>query len=207
MKFKAWFAVLACALIFSCSGSPVDPGKNRTEGKGKSFEEDGGPVRRSKTVSSKKKSAAFPELNLDFLFKDKAPAGEAEVQRNMVAMEEDPVVVAERKKRDEEARKQAEEAAKKAAEERKKLDEELAKNPPPPQPPAIPFDFIGYMGPVNNHIGIFRIGGKDDVLLLCKKGEKIDKEFRVIEIGYESAEIGFEGFKETKTIPLVAGGK
>ncbi len=122
-------------------------------------------------------------------------------------MEEDPAVVAERKKNEEEARKKAEEAQKKAAEERKIMEAEFAKNPPPPEPPQINFQFIGYYGPSGGHIGVFRRSGKEDELILKRKGDMIDKTFKILEIGYESAEIGFEGFEQTKTIPLAAGGK
>lgn len=157
----------------------------------------------TKTVTNQ-----FPSINLDFLFeKENSEIPTSENQRNIVQMEEDPEVVAERKRKEEEARKQAEEAAKMAEEERRKREEELKLNPPPPQPPPINFQFIGYMGPPKKRIGIFKMIGADEDLILKRKGEKILEDFIVVDIGYESAEIGFEGFKETKTISLVSGGK
>jgi len=195
--------VTATLLLLACSGSPE--GK---AGSGRAVPgEDDASAKKPRRSASSKKSAKFPSLNIDFLFEKRAGEEKAGEERNIVAMEEDPAVVAERKRKEEEARKQAEEAAKKAAEARKKMDEEVAKNPPPPQPPAVNFDFIGYLGPAGDHIGVFRISGKEDDIVLKRKGEKIGSEFKVIEVGYETAEIGFDGFAETKVIPLVAGGK
>jgi hypothetical protein len=201
--------IFYCAFIFlllSCANDNIQP-------KQKSFdvEETSAGKRASssrKAASTKTVSQKFPALKLDFLFNKKQKEDSLDQsQRNIVLMEEDPEVVAERKRKEEEARKMAEEATKKAEEERKKREEELKLNPPPPQPPPINFEFIGYMGPSGKKLGIFRVGGKDEDLVLKRKGEKIGKDFIVVDIGYESAEIGFEGFKETKIIPLVSGGK
>lgn len=198
-----------CAFIFillSCANDNI-------QSTGKSFDAEETPsgkrISSSKNVaSSKAVSKKFPALNLDFLFEKKQKDESTnQSQRNIVSMEEDPEVVAERMRKEEEARKQAELAAKKAEEERLKREEELKKNPPPPQPPTINFEFIGYMGPTGKKLGIFRIGGNDEDLVLKRKGEKIGNDFIIVDIGYESAEIGFEGFKETKMIPLVSGGK
>lgn len=202
---KIIFLVLVCALL-SCSN-------NNTGKKGVNFDNEDAatnkkPLQRVSPSSEKNAPQHFPALSLDFLFaKREYPQQDEQIQRNIVLMEEDPEVVIERKRREEEARKQAEIAAKKAEEERKKREEELAKNPPPPQPPPINFEFIGYMGPSGKRIGIFKTGGNEENLILKAKGEKIGKDFIVVDIGYESAEIGFEGFKETKMIPLVSGGK
>ncbi len=192
--------------MVSCSGAPA--GRTQ-ELKGLPGEESE-PARKpkAKSSSSSRKSSEFPSLSLDFLFSGKGSTEKnTEDQRNLVSMEEDPVVIAERKKKEEEARKKAEEDAKRAAEERKIMEAEFAKNPPPPEPPQIDFQFIGYYGPSGGHIGVFRRSGKEEELILKRKGDMIDKKFRIVEIGYESAEIGFEGFEETKTIPLAAGGK
>ncbi len=125
--------------------------------------------------------------------------------RNLFSFEEDPVVVAQRKAQQEEAAKQAEEMAKKAMEARKQQDEYLRLHPPPPQPPSIPFTFVGYMGPPESRIGVFSSGGAG--IFLAKPGDRVQEKFRIVDIGYESAEVGFEGFKETKRIPLQGGGK
>jgi hypothetical protein len=207
MRLKNMILIAPVIILLSCSGASDNTAKGRADGGKNISGEDEPSGKKIRKAGSQKKIAKFPSLNIDFLFNKKTAEGDAGSQRNIVAMEEDPVVVAERKKREEEARKQAEEAAKKAEEARIKQQEETAKNPPPPEPPPIPFDFVGYMGPAGDHIGVFRIGGKDDDLILSKKGDKIQEEFKIVEIGYESAEIGFDGFTETKTIPLVAGGK
>lgn len=163
-------------------------------------------------VSYKKEteSILFPELSLDFLFeKEKEENGiesGEESSRTLVMMEEDPELVAERKRREEEQRKLMEEAQRKAEEERRKMEEELAKNPPPPKPPEITFDFIGYLGEAKRKIGVFQRKGKGDIFLK-REGEKVDETFIIVEIGYESCRIGFEGFEETKLIPLVRGGR
>lgn len=197
---------LLVLLMVSCSGAPA----GRTQ-ELKGFPgEESEPARKPKAKSSgsSRKSSEFPSLSLDFLFSGKGSTEKnTEDQRNIVSMEEDPVVVAERKKKEEEARKKAEEDAKRVAEERKIMEAEFAKNPPPPEPPQIDFQFIGYYGPSGGHIGVFRRSGKEEELILKRKGDMIDKKFRIVEIGYESAEIGFEGFEETKIIPLAAGGK
>jgi hypothetical protein len=126
--------------------------------------------------------------------------------RNLFAFEEDPAVVAERQRQAEEAAKQAAEAAKKAAEERAKRDEELRLHPPPPQPPGITFQYVGYFGPADGRIGVFALPGSPGVFL-SKAGDTVFDKFKIVDVGYESAEIGFVGFKETKRIPLVGGGK
>jgi hypothetical protein len=123
--------------------------------------------------------------------------------RNLFAFEEDPAVVLERKRQAEEAARLAEEAAKRAAEERQRQEEYLRAHPPPPQPPAIPFQFIGYMGPPEDRIGVFAT----PAVLLARKGDMILGKFKIVSIGYESAEIGFTDFAQTQRIPLSAGGK
>lgn len=131
---------------------------------------------------------------------------EAAPTRNLFAFEEDPAVVAERRRKAEEAAKQAEEAAKAAAEARAKQAEELRLHPPPPQPPPIPFQFMGYFGHPASRIGVFSLPGAHDVFL-AKSGDVVMEKFKIVEIGYESAEIGFKDFKETQRIPLIGGGK
>jgi hypothetical protein len=149
-------------------------------------------------------------LSLDGLFGAQPPADESaaaqpSAARNLFAFEEDPAVVAERQRQAEEARKAAEVAAKKAAEEAAKQQEYLRAHPPPPQPPPITFTFIGYMGPPENRIGVFSVPGSSG-LVLAKAGDHIAQRFIVKEVGYESAEIGFDGFTETKRITLTPGG-
>lgn len=125
--------------------------------------------------------------------------------RNLFAFEEDPAVVIQRRQQQEEAAKQAEELAKKSIEARKQQEDYLRQHPPPPQPPAIPFTFVGYMGPPEHRIGVFSSGGQG--VFLAKVGDTVQEKFRIVDIGYESAEVGFQGFKDTKRIPLQGGGK
>jgi len=42
-------------------------------------------------------------------------------------------------------------------------------------------------------------------MVLAQKGDQIFGSFKVVDIGYESAEIGFQGFTETQRIPLTGG--
>ncbi len=150
-------------------------------------------------------AATLPVLSLDGLFGAEAvPEGTAP-GRNLFAFEEDPAVVAERARQAEEARKQQEAAAKaaaKAAEERAAYERE---HPPPPQPPPIPFSFIGYLGPPEARVGVFSMNGSRD-LVLAKAGDRIQQRFLIKDVGFESAEIGFEGFTETQRIALTPGG-
>lgn len=125
--------------------------------------------------------------------------------RNLFAFEEDPAVVAQRRQQQEEAAKKAEEMAKKSLEARKQQEDYVRQHPPPPQPPAIPFTFVGYMGPPEHRIGVFSSGGQG--VFLAKVGDTVQEKFRIVDIGYESAEVGFQGFKDTKRIPLQGGGK
>ena len=197
-----YILIFPLLFILSCS-SQISPTNNSSSG---SFDEVPQQRKVSTSSSNKKSAKNFPKLSLDFLFEGKKGETNLEAQRNISSMEEDPEVVAERKRQEEEARKRAEEAQKKAEEERKKREEELKINPPPPKPPEITFDLIGYLGPSGKRIGVFKMKGSDEIILKGDK-EKIDDQFVVVEIGYESAKIGFEGFEETKSIPLISGGK
>lgn len=122
--------------------------------------------------------------------------------RNLFAFEEDPEVVLSRRKQAEEAAAQAEESRRKAEEARLRWQGPPLP-PPPPQPPAISFQFIGYMGSPDDRIGVFTGPGT----FLAKNGEVVQGKFKILSIGYESAEIGFTGFSQTQRIPLTPGGK
>jgi len=130
------------------------------------------------------------------------PDPNAPPPRNLFAFEEDPEVVMSRRKLSEEAAAQAEESRRKSEEARLKWQGPPLP-PPPPQPPAISFQFIGYMGTPEDRIGVFSGPGT----FLAKNGEVVQGKFKILSIGYESAEIGFTGFSQTQRIPLTAGGK
>ncbi len=95
-------------------------------------------------------------------------------------------------------KREAEEAAKRAAEEaarRQKEQEEIAKEmaihpppPPPPTPPAISFRYLGYLGPKEAKIAVFENGNE---MLLARKGEVVAKEFKVVDIKYDTIVMGF----------------
>jgi|YNPBryBLVA2012_1023415.scaffolds.fasta_scaffold00265_13 hypothetical protein len=143
--------------------------------------------------------SSLPALSLDGL----APAEETaeETPRNLFTFEEDPAVVAERKRKADEAAQKAREAAEKAAW-IKAHTYGPPPPPPPPQPPPIPFHFVGYFGRPDDRVGVFT-GGSG--MVLAQKGDQIFGSFKVVDIGYESAEIGFQGFTETQRIPLTGG--
>ena len=199
-------SVCLASLALSCSGGGQETGARKTRDI-----EDIGTARRTEAAKAKQKAPeALPVLSLDGLFgatttDGQAAASQPQAARNLFSFEEDPVVVAERQRQAEEAQKAQEAAAKKAAEEAAKQQEYLRANPPPPQPPAITFSFIGYMGPPENRIGVFSVPGSNGPVL-ARAGDHIAQRFIVKEIGYESAEIGFDGFTETKRITLMPGG-
>lgn len=148
---------------------------------------------------------SVPHLDISFLKKKSALYKPSD--RTLFAFEEDPVVVA---KREEDAKIAAEKAriaalaAQKQAEaEKQKQADYLRLHPPPPVPPAINFQFVGYTGDSKKPSGIFQMPNND--LVFAKEGEKIVKPFKVVKIQYDSATIGFDGFKEIKTIPLTGG--
>lgn len=68
---------------------------------------------------------------------------------------------------------------------------ELALHPPPPPepvPPAITFQFLGYVGPADDRIAAFEEGNQTFV---AKTGEIVKKDFRIQEIRYESVVIAY----------------
>jgi hypothetical protein len=89
-------------------------------------------------------------------------------------------------------REEAIEARKKAAEARKKA----ANRPkPPPEPrdtrprtPRITFQYLGNIGPKDDRIAVFADG---DEIMVARVGEVVRKEFKVVEIDYQSVVMGF----------------
>jgi hypothetical protein len=84
---------------------------------------------------------------------------------------------------------------------------EVARNTPPPpppkpQPPAIPYKFIGYIGPADNKVAVLHDGTD---ILMVRRGEELPHGIKVLEIGYESIKFGFTDpqFKdESRTLPM-----
>ncbi len=125
--------------------------------------------------------------------------------RNLFAFEQDPAVLAARKAAAAKAAALREKLAKKTAKELTRQQKVRAQHPPKPQPPTITFHFVGYFGLPQKKIGVFTTSDNKNVLL-AQKGDTILSRFHILDIGYESAEIGFKHFKETKRIPLSGGG-
>jgi len=111
-------------------------------------------------------------------------------------------------------RREAELRARREAEERRRAAAEAAREaaanrppPPPPtpaekQPPRIPFQYIGYLGPKNDRIAVFQEG---EELLLARTGEPLQDLFRVVDIRYESVVMGFtdpEFESRTRELPM-----
>jgi hypothetical protein len=146
----------------------------------------------------------IPLLSLDNL--TPSAVSKDEPPRNLFAFEQDPAVLAKKKEEADEAAKAAAEAAKKVQVQQQARMEELKKNPPPPAPPKVIFHFVGYFGHPDSRIGVFVNSSARDVIL-AKEGDTIMSKYKILNIGYESAEIGFQGFKQTERIPLSGGGK
>ena len=104
-------------------------------------------------------------------------------------------------------------AQQEAAEKRRQASvaqaEAAANRPPPPprtpaekQPPRIPFQYIGYLGPKNDRIAVFQEG---EDLLLARRGEPLQDLFTVVDIRYESVVMGFtdpEFERRTRELPM-----
>lgn len=85
--------------------------------------------------------------------------------------------------------------------------EQLSPPPPPPpevkQPPRIPYQYIGYLGPQDNRIAVFQEG---EALFLARTGELLQDTFKVVEIRYESVLMGYtdpEFEARTRELPMI----
>jgi hypothetical protein len=80
---------------------------------------------------------------------------------------------------------------------KKRLEEERAA----PSGAGVNFvmPFIGYIGPPDDEIAIFRDGKK---FIFAKRGEVLKEKYVVVDIGYESVEIQLAGTQQTKRYPL-----
>jgi hypothetical protein len=101
------------------------------------------------------------------------------------------------------AQAKAQEAAQAQAQQQAQQQANLPPPPPPrPQPPPINYKFIGYIGPPEHKIGVLHDGTD---LIFVRQGEVLGKDFRILEIGYESIKFGYidPQFKgETQTLPM-----
>lgn len=87
---------------------------------------------------------------------------------------------------------------------------QVVKTPPPrvttpeirgpavPQPPRIPFQYIGHLGPKDERIAVFERG---DDILVARAGEVVEGQFRVLEFKYEAVVMGYtdERFSDKTT--------
>lgn len=136
--------------------------------------------------------------------------------RDLFKFEPRPPSPAELRRQEAERRrleKEAEEARKRAAaeeEERRKKAAEAAaiaatlptQPPPPPSPPAIPFQYIGKLGPKDSQIGVFE-EGKD--IVIARVGETVRDQFKLVELKHDAAIIGYtkvEFRDRTKELPM-----
>jgi len=103
----------------------------------------------------------------------------------------------------EEAARQAAEVATRQAVEQQAQQQALAAMPPPkPPPPAIAYKFIGYIGPPEKKIAVLNDGTD---MIFVHQGDVLAKQFKVLEIGYESIKFGYTDpqFKgESQTLPM-----
>jgi hypothetical protein len=155
----------------------------------------------------------IPDLDLEMaMAKEDLPHKDA-ILRTLFAFEEDPAEVLRRRQRAEEEKRAREEAQKNAAEQARVVQQERQEQqkaagpapPPKPVPPPITFTFIGYFGYPDDRIGVFQ-GKTEEEQELAGEGDTIFGKYTVVELGYESVQIGFEGFAETERIPLAGGG-
>lgn len=110
--------------------------------------------------------------------------------------------VAAQKAQEDAARVASEQAAKQAVE-MQAQQQAIANLPPPrPQPPPIAYKFIGYIGPPEQKIAVLHDGTD---MIFVHRGDVLAKQFKVLEIGYESIKFGYTDpqFKgESQTLPM-----
>lgn len=87
---------------------------------------------------------------------------------------------------------EAERLEKERLEKERLLALQRANEPPPPPPrpipPAIPFAYIGLLGPKESKIGVFE-EGKD--IVIARVGETVRREFKLLELKHDAAVIGY----------------
>jgi hypothetical protein len=74
--------------------------------------------------------------------------------------------------------------------------------PPPtptPAPPPIPFKFIGSFGPRERPIAVLAAG---DRIVNARAGDTVFERFILRKVGYESIDVGFVGFPDSKRLAI-----
>lgn len=85
------------------------------------------------------------------------------------------------------------EARRRAAEEAARLARERAAELAKPRPPEFTLQYLGNIGARNRRIAVFSDGKREYIV---QEGEKIQNQFIVARIGYESVEIKFVNFPD-----------
>ncbi len=101
---------------------------------------------------------------------------------------------------DPEAAERARRAAGEAAE---RLRESRSAAPARPQPPPVDVVYLGSFGPRGRQLAVFTDGND---IYNAFRGGVVKEKFRVVEIGYESADLGFVGFPDVPAKRLAVGG-
>ncbi len=81
-------------------------------------------------------------------------------------------------------------AARQKAMEQRAAQQAAAPPPRPvePQPPRVPFKYLGYFGPKDDKIAVFE---DNKEIVLARAGDVLRDQFKLVEIEYESAVIGY----------------
>lgn len=157
-------------------------GAGKAEESKKGSQRDEPPVVRMDLLGHKE-VAPKEERNL-FLYEPRPPTrkevARQEAERHRLAK----LAEEERKRQEELARHQALLAAQRAAEEAKYPKPP----PPPPPPPAIPFKYIGLLGPKENKICVFEEGRE---ILVARVGEVLKDQFRILDVKHDAVVIGY----------------
>lgn len=68
-----------------------------------------------------------------------------------------------------------------------------------PKPPGIAFTYLGFLGPKDDKIAVFEHG--EGEMTLARVGEIVQRQFRVVDFGYETVVMGYtdERFKDRTT--------
>ena len=80
---------------------------------------------------------------------------------------------------------------------------EIPPPPPPPTPPPFPYKFLGTFGPAARPIAVFSREGE---VLNVRPGETFGGKFILLNVGIESADIGYVGFPADARKRIPVGG-
>jgi hypothetical protein len=81
------------------------------------------------------------------------------------------------------------------AEERRRAAEEAARRAAVPQPPPVTVRYLGSFGPPERRVAVFS-GSDRESVVNAAVGEVVEGRFVVVEIGFESVDLGFVGFPD-----------